>query len=145
MNQPQGQAPPPPQQQPQGPSFGHGGGSRLKFDAGDMSPSNLIEGITSGKGFPAPRKLGLMGFGLGALFLIGNFVLIFVLRMYYPYLLLLAPPFLLAGLLMLASNEPRTREDGTNSPMWARAALGLAMLAGFGIGAVLCFVVHWGP
>ena len=144
QNPPPG-APAPNPQQPQGPSFGHGGGTSIKFDAGDMSPSNLIAGITSGTGFPAPRKLSLMMLGLGVVFLVANFVLIFVLRMYYPYLLGLAPIFLLGGGFMLATNEPRAREDGSKAPMWALGGLGVSLVIGLAVGGALCFVVHWGP
>jgi hypothetical protein len=48
-------------------------------------------------------------------------------------------------LFMVATDEPKTRADGSNAPMWARAALGIAMLAGLAIGGALCFLVSWGP
>ena len=111
----------------------------------DLSPGALVSAVTTGEGFANPRVVALAAAGLGVLLAVGNFVLIYVLHMYYPYLLAIAPILVLAGVFMLATGEPKTRGEGQTAPMWTRAGLAGSMLVGLGIGAALCFLVHWGP
>ena len=111
----------------------------------DLSPDALWSAVTTGEGFQNPRIVAAAAMGLGVLLAAGNFVLILVLHLYYPYLLGLAPVFLLGGLFMLATGEPKSRGEGQQVPMWTRAALAGSMFVGLLIGLALCFLVHWGP
>ncbi len=115
------------------------------FDMKDLSPAALVSAVTTGEGFTNPRLVALASAGLGVLLAAGNFVLIYVLHQYYPYLLGLAPTFILAGFFMLATGEPKSRGEGQTAPMWSRAGLAGSMLVGLGIGICLVFLVHWSP
>ena len=114
------------------------------FNMKDLSPGALVSAVTTGEGFENPRVVALASAGLGVLLAIGNFVLIYVLHMYYPYLLAIAPILVLGGLFMLATGEPLRRE-GQTAPMWTRAGLAGSMVLGLVIGVCLVFLVHWGP
>lgn len=116
-----------------------------EFNMKDLSPGALVSAVTTGQGFQSPRTVAAASAGLGVLLAVANFVLIFVLNRYYPYLLGIAPTLILGGFFMLATGEPRTREDGQSTPMWTRAGLAGSMLVGLGIGVALVFLVHWGP
>lgn len=122
-------------------SFGAGGRPRIGFQGGDFSLHGLIGAVT-GKGFHNPRLMGAGFFGLGALFGIGNFVLLYVLNYYFPYFLVLAPPFALAGLFMLITGEPKTKDDGT-SAAWGRIGVGALLALGFLSGLGMTFAVSW--
>jgi hypothetical protein len=138
-------APPP---QTASPSMGLGlgsGGVTIRFGAGGLHPAALLGAVVSGTGLPKPRQMGLAMLGLGLLFGIGNVVLIYVLHIYYSYLFGLAPIFFWAGLVLTITDEPRTREDGTPPPAWARFALAGALAFGLlqGIGSVA--FLRFGP
>lgn len=111
----------------------------------DLSPGALVSAVTTGEGFGNPRLVALAAMGLGLLLAAGNFVLIFVLNRYYPYLLGIAPILLMGGLFMVATGEPKSRGEGQTAPMWTRAGLAGSMVLGLGIGVALVFLVHWGP
>lgn len=111
----------------------------------DLSPGALVNAVTTGEGFANPRMVAAAAGGLGVLLAVANFVLIFVLNRYYPYLLGIAPTLILGGMFMLATGEPRARGEGQTAPMWTRAGLAGSMLVGLGIGVALVFLVHWGP
>jgi hypothetical protein len=125
-----------------GMSFGPGGRPRIGFQGGDFSLNGLIGAVT-GKGFANPRLMGAGFFGLGALFGIGNFVLLFVLNYYFPYFLILSPPFSLAGLFLLATGQPKANDDGSPAPGWARAGVGVMLGIGFLLGLGMTFFIHW--
>jgi hypothetical protein len=123
-------------------SLGAGGRPRINFQGGDFSIHGLMGAVT-GKGFHTPRLMGAGFFGLGALFGIGNFVLLFVLNYYFPYFLILAPPFVLAGLFILATGQPLATADGSPAPGWARIGVGASLGVGFLIGIVFTFLIHF--
>ncbi|MBI2395590.1 MAG: hypothetical protein HYV09_38850 [Deltaproteobacteria bacterium] len=116
-----------------------------EFNMKDLSPGALLSAVTTGEGFTNPRLVALAAAGLGVLLAAGNFVLIFVLNRYYPYLLGVAPILVLGGVFMLATGEPKFRGEGQTAPMWTRAGLAGSMILGLAIGAALVFLVHWGP
>jgi len=104
----------------------------------------LQQAIFEGRGLPNPRTVGggLAAVG-GALFAF-CFLTTFFLHWLYYYPIVAAPPTLLTGLFMLATNEPLHRADGSKPPSWTRVALASLFIGGIGIGiGLIIFWTRW--
>ncbi len=106
----------------------------------DLNPNELIGVVVSGTGFKSPRLMGLAMTAMSGLFLVANFVLVFALSRYYPYLYWAAGIFLFAGPFVLVTGEPLDRGDGVPVAAWARygliACFVVGLLAGFGLSSL---------
>jgi hypothetical protein len=150
------QAPPPGQPAPLpqqggggGMSFGMGGIGpggipRIKVGVGDYHPNKLFGAVVKGEGYASPRMFGLVMLGISIAFTIINFVLIFVLHLYYPYLYILSGPLGWAGLWMLITGQPKATQDGSPVAMWGRIGLGACLVIGMLIGFAMVFAMHYG-
>lgn len=107
------------------------------FQLSDLNPNELVGVVASGTGFKAPRIMGLAMTAMSGVFLVANFVLVFALNRYYPYLYWLSGVFLFAGPFVLVTGEPLDRGDGVPVPQWARygliACFAVGVLAGVGL------------
>jgi hypothetical protein len=109
---------------------------------GDFSPTRLMNAMIKGDGFPAPRTMGAMTFGLGLVLLIANIILIAVLNIYFPYFLVVAWPAMGAGFWMLVLGQPLAQPDGSPAPLWGRIVVGAALVLGLLAGVGSIFAVH---
>jgi hypothetical protein len=111
-------------------AVGPHGMPRIKFGEGDFAPKRMVAAVTAGSGFDAPRRMGLLMVVLAVGLMIVNSVLIFVLRLYYPYFYSIGAIFFWAGLFMAITGQPKTIGDGTKTPMWTRIGLAAALVFG---------------
>lgn len=120
-----------------------GGMPRVSVGTGDFSIEAMIAAVTTGQGFENPRKVGAAAFGIAFLLGILNMVIIFGLGRYFPYLFILAGPFGWGGLFLLVTGEPQHRNDGTQTPGWARVGLGVCLVIGLlaGIGSIFAVAI----
>jgi hypothetical protein len=142
---------PPPQQAQQGGGMnfglagvGPGGIPRIKVGVGDYHPNKLFSAVVKGEGYANPRMFGLVMLGIAIAFTVINFVLIFVLHLYYPYLYILSGPLGWAGLWMVITGQPKVTTDGSPVPLWGRIGLGACLGIGLLIGMLMVFAMHWG-
>jgi len=103
-------------------------------------PESLSNAIVHGAGFESPRKTALELLGLFAIAVVGNAVAIFAFKRYFVWLAIVPGPLVAAALVLLLTNEPRARPDGSRAPLWGRALLALATVAGLA-GSFLLFRV----
>jgi hypothetical protein len=118
------------------------GNVNIGFNGGDFSVDSLISNVATGKGFPKPRLIGAGLMGLSFVFFIGNIVLLYVIRYYFPYFLALVPILGFSGTFLVVTGQPAARADGQPAPMWSRVGLGGAMVFGLLVGIVMVFLVH---
>jgi hypothetical protein len=111
--------------------IGPGGIPRIKFSGGDFSPTKIMNVIMKGDGYESPRRMGALFLGAAIAFSVANWVLIFLLHLYYPYFFWLAAVIWWAGWWLLICGQPRRTADGSPSPMWGR--IGLAVCLGLGV------------
>jgi hypothetical protein len=83
--------------------------------------------------------MGITMIGVAVVFSILNWVLIFLIHRYYPYLYALAGILWWAGLWLAVTGQPKATTDGTKVPMWSRVGLGVALVFGslMAVGTVL--------
>jgi hypothetical protein len=117
---------------------------RIHVNTGDYHPNKLVNAVIKGEGYAKPRMFGLVMFALAIAFNIVNFVLIFVLHLYYPYLYMLSGPLGWAGLWMIITGAPRATTDGSKAALWGRIGLAACLAVGFLTGAYLSFAAHFG-
>jgi len=124
--------------------IGPGGMPRINVRTGDYHPNKLFRAVVSGEGFANPRMFGLTLLGLGIVFGIINAILLFVLNIYFPYLYWLAGPLWWGGWWLVIFGQPRTTQDGSPAPMWARIGLGVCLVFGILSGITMSRLAHWG-
>lgn len=123
---------------------GPGGIPRIKVGVGDYHPNKLFGAVVKGEGYESPRMFGLVMLGISIAFAVINFVLIFVLHLYYPYLYILSGPLGWGGLWMVITGQPKVTTDGSPVALWGRIGLGACLAIGLLIGASMVFAMHWG-
>ncbi len=118
---------------------------RIDFDGGDFSTSALVAAAMTDRGFKNARLMGAAFFGLGFVFWAVNFVLAFVVHIYFPWFAVLGGPFGLGGLWLLATGQPQGNPDGSGgAPVWGRIGLGVCLFIGLLSGLSYSFFLHWG-
>jgi hypothetical protein len=124
-----------------GVGFSPGGRVRVNMAGGGFHPMALYTAVVSGRGFEKPRMMGLGFLGLSVLFFVVNMILIYAIRIYFPYFWALVPLFGWAGFWMAVTGQPLTQADGSPSPMWGRIGLAVCLALGLfgGIGMFFFF------
>jgi hypothetical protein len=122
--------------------FGPGGMPRINVRTGDYHPNKLFKAVISGEGFASPRMFGLTLLALGIAFAIVNFILIFVVHIYFPYLYALAGPLWWGGWWLVIFGQPKTRPDGAPAAMWGRIGLGVCLVFGLLSGLGMSFMAR---
>jgi hypothetical protein len=117
----------------QGPGIGLGmgaGGMPRVNLSGDFNPRTLFKSVVSGEGFEKPRIVGLVFMALSIAFWVGNFVLIAILHIWFPYLVIISYPMGAGGFWLLVSGQPKRTADGSPAVMWGRIGLGIFLVLG---------------
>jgi hypothetical protein len=124
-----------------GVGFSPGGRVRVSMGGGALHPRALYEAVATGRGFDKPRLMGLGFVGLSTLFFVVNLILMFAVRIYFPYFWGLVPLFGLAGWWMVITGQPKTTADGSPCPMWGRIGLAACLALGLLSGISMVFFV----
>ncbi len=103
---------------------------RINVATGDLNPKKIMAAVLSGSGLDQPRKLGIKMIVVAIVFSILNWVLIFLIHRYYPYLYALGGILWWAGLWLAATGQPKSNPDGSPAAMWGRVGLGAALVLG---------------
>ena len=90
----------------------------------------MFAAVVTGQGFDNPRKLGIMMLVAAVVFSIVNSILIFVVRISFPYFYALAAIFFWSGAWLAITGQPKANADGSPAPMWARIGLGVTLALG---------------
>jgi len=108
----------------------------------DLSGGGLTAAVFGGKGFHAPRLMGLAMAALAIVLVIANTAMVFALHRFYPYLYGAASVAGWGGAWLVITGQPGISKDGSAPPIWGRIGLGGAMAIGLLIGIVMC-ILPW--